>query len=199
MYVPLAQTAANQMTFFNRIGVQLTWVVRTLPQPARLAEAIRDELRHSTGGLPIAGVRTMDEVSSSSTARAQFAMWLMSIFGAVAVLLASIGVFGVIAYSVRQRTREIGIRVALGANPDSVRTMVLFQGMRVALIGVAIGAILALALARLMRNLLFGVAPHDSVVFVSVPILLSVVALVAIWLPARRAALVDPVIALRHD
>jgi predicted permease len=198
-YVPLPQTADNQMAFFNRIGVQLTWVVRAHSEPLRLADAIRDELRKSTGGLPIVGVRTMDEVSSSSTARAQFAMSLMSIFGVVAMLLASIGVFGVIAYNVRQRTREIGIRVALGANPDSVRAMVLFQGMRVALSGVAIGAILALALSRLLRALLFGVTPHDGVVFVSVPILLSAVAFVAVWLPARRAALVDPVIALRHD
>ena len=198
-YVPLAQTADNHLAFFNRIGSRLTWVVRTREEPYRLAEAIQHELRQASGGLPLAAIRSMSDVSTASTARTQFDMWLMAAFSAAALMLAAVGVFGVMAYTVRQRTREIGIRVALGAEAHRVRNMVLVQGMRLALCGVAIGMVLALGLARLMEGLLFGVTPHDRVAFLSMPLLLSVVAFAAVWLPARRAASVDPTIALRHE
>jgi putative ABC transport system permease protein len=197
-YVPLAQTAGNQMALFNRIGVQLTWIVRTEQDPARAAGAIRTELRRSISGLPLAATQTMDDLSSASTARERFVTSLMTMFAAVTVLLAAIGVFGVMAYGVRLRTREIGIRVALGADTASVRNMVLFQGMRVAITGVVIGTVSALALARLTQGIMFGVKAYDATVFVTMPLILTAVALAAAWLPARRAARVDPIVTLRE-
>ena len=198
-YVPLTQMADNHAAFFNRVGGRLTWVVRTRNAPGRLAESIRIELQRASGGLPLAGVRSMSDVSSASTARAQFAMWLMALFSGLALLLAAIGVAGVMAFLVRLRTREIGIRVALGAETRRVRNMMLIEGMRPASMGVGIGMALAFALARVMEGFLFGVAPYDVAVFVSMPCLLAAVALAAVWLPVRRAASVDPAMTLRHE
>jgi ABC-type antimicrobial peptide transport system permease subunit len=124
-------------------------------------------------------------------------MLLMTIFGCSALLLAAIGIYGLMAYSVEQRTQEIGIRLALGAEKSKVRKMVVFQGLRLALVGVVVGLASAFGLARLVASLLFGVKTWDPLVFVSVPILLALVALVAVWFPAGRASRVDPVIALR--
>jgi putative ABC transport system permease protein len=123
----------------------------------------------------------------------------MTVFGASALLLAAIGIYGLIAYSVAQRTREIGIRMALGAEAEQVRKMVVFQGMRLAVIGVAVGLVAAFALTRLMASFLFGVQARDPVVFVAMPVLLTVVSIVAVWLPARRASTVNPLIALRYE
>jgi len=155
-------------------------------------------LRQATG-LPVTDVRSMTEVVSRSTSREQFNMWLMSMFGASALLLAAIGIYGLMAYSVEQRTQEIGIRLALGAQVSSVKNMVVLQGMRLALVGVVLGVAAAFGLAKLIATFLFGVTPRDPVVFVGVPILLSVVALLAVWIPARRASRVDPIIALRYE
>ena len=198
-YVPLTQMSDDQAAFFNRIGGRLTWMVRTREETHRFTELIQDELRRASGGLPVAAVRSMNQLSSASTARRRFDTWLMSIFGGSALLLAVIGVASVMMYTVRARTREIGIRVAIGAESRSVRNMVLFQGMRLAVTGIAVGTASAAALAGLMEGFLFGVTPHDWVTFVSMPLLLGAVALAAVWLPARRAALVDPMVALRHD
>jgi len=123
----------------------------------------------------------------------------MTIFGCSALLLAAIGIYGLIAYSVQQRTREIGIRLALGAEAHNVRNMVVFQGMLLTLIGVVIGIAASFGLTRLITTFLFGVKPWDPVVFVAVPVLLSAVALFAIWMPARRATCVDPIVALRYE
>jgi predicted permease len=198
-YVPVTQMADNQIAFLNRIGGRLTWIVRAREESYRLVQPIQHELGQASGGLPLAEIRSMNELSSASTARTQFEMWLMAIFSGSALLLAALGVFGVMTYTVRQRSREIGIRVALGAGPHRVRNMVLIHGMRLALCGVAIGMASAFGLARLISGLLFGVSPHDRMVFISMPLLLGVVAFAAVWLPARRAAAVDPAIALRHD
>jgi ABC-type antimicrobial peptide transport system permease subunit len=141
----------------------------------------------------------MDEIVTQSTARSDFNMLLLTIFAGSALLLAAIGIYALMAYSVQQRTQEIGIRLALGAEPRNVRNMVIRQGMGVALVGVAIGVASAFALARVIATFLFGVAARDMVVFVTVPLLLSAVALIGVWLPARRAARVDPVIALRAE
>jgi len=150
-------------------------------------------------GLPVSEVRSMEEVVSRSISRQRFNVLLMTVFGASALLLAAIGIYGLMAYSVAQRTREIGIRMALGAEAEQVRKMVVFQGMRLAVIGVAVGLVAAFALTRLMASFLFGVQARDPVVFVAMPVLLTVVSIVAVWLPARRASTVNPLIALRYE
>jgi ABC-type antimicrobial peptide transport system permease subunit len=164
-----------------------------------MSSVIQDELRKSSGGLPLARVRSMDEVVVSSTARADFNMLLLTIFGCSALLLAAIGIYALMAYSVQQRRQELGIRMALGADAVDVRNLVIFQGMRLALVGVLVGIAAAFGLTRLIANLLFGVKTWDPVVFISVPLILSAVALLAVWIPARRATQVNPVDALRYE
>ena len=198
MYVPWAQLPDAHNA--NLVGITpLAWIVRTRGEPYSLSTAIQTELRQASGGLPVARPRTMDEIVTQSTARSDFNMLLLTIFAGSALLLAAIGIYALMAYSVQQRTQEIGIRLALGAEPRNVRNMVIRQGMGVALVGVAIGVASAFALARVIATFLFGVAARDTLVFVTVPLLLSAVALIGVWLPARRAARVDPVIALRTE
>jgi putative ABC transport system permease protein len=198
VYIPWAQLPDTHNA--NLVGITpLAWIVRTRGEPYSLSTAIQTELRQASGGLPVARPRTMDEVVTQSTARSDFNMLLLTIFAGSALLLAAIGIYGLMAYSVQQRTQEIGIRLALGAEPQTVRNMVIRQGMSVALVGVAIGIASAFGLTKLIASFLFGVAARDPVVFVAVPLLLSAVALVGVWLPARRAARVDPVIALRTE
>ena len=141
----------------------------------------------------------MDAIVSRSTSRQRFNMLLMTIFGSAALFLAGIGIYGLMTYSVQQRTQEIGIRLALGAGPGSVRQMVVVQGMRLALIGVAAGIAAALALTSLLSTFLFGVKEKDPAVFITVAIVLSLVSLLAVWLPARRATRINPLIALRYE
>jgi ABC-type antimicrobial peptide transport system permease subunit len=141
----------------------------------------------------------MDDVLSTSTSPTRFNMLLMTVFGCAALLLAAIGIYGLMAYSVEQRTQEIGIRLALGAEATELRNMVVRQGMSLALAGVVIGIGAAWGVSRLMESLLFGVKPRDPIVFVAVPLALGAVALLSVWLPARRTLRVDPAIALRHE
>jgi predicted permease len=198
MYVPIPQLNDGLMALNNRI-IPMTWVVRTKYQPFALSTDIQRELRDASGGLPVAHIRSMEQVVGNSTARNDFYTTLLSIFAGVALLLAAIGVYGLMAYSVQQRTQEIGVRMALGASPLQVRRMVVFQGLLLALIGVILGVASALALTRLMRTLLFGVKPWDPTTMVLVAVLLSAVSLVATYLPARRASRVDPMVALRYE
>ena len=197
MFIPQAQVpdAANAL---NVALSPMVWVVRTAGQPQSLAQAIRDQIRQSTG-LPVTDVETMQNIAWNSTSQERFNMWLMSVFGCSAFLLAAIGIYGLMAYSVEQRTQEIGIRLALGAQSSQVKYMVIRQGMLLAIIGVVIGVSAALGLGRFISTLLFGVTATDPLVFVGVPVLLTVVALAAVWLPARRASAVDPIIALRYE
>jgi len=198
MYTPSAQMT-DGVTALNARIASLGWVVRTRGEPHAFSTAVQKELREATGGLPVARVRTMDEILVKSTARSDFNMLLLTVFGAAALVLAAIGVYGLMSYSVEQRTQEIGIRLALGAAVGQVRNMVIVQGMTLALAGVVIGLVAALALSKLIESLLFGVTARDPVVFVAVPGVLAVVALVAVWLPALRATRIDPIDALRCE
>ena len=198
MYVPIAQVNDGIMALNNRI-IPMTWVVRTKLPPFSLSADIQRQLRESSGGLPVAHIRSMQQVVGESTARNDFYMTLLSIFAGVALVLASIGVYGLMAYSVQQRTQEIGVRMALGASPQQVRRMVVIQGMRLAIVGVILGAASALGLTRLMSSLLYGVKPWDPLTIVLVSVLLSGVTLLATYLPARRASRVDPMVALRYE
>jgi predicted permease len=197
MYIPQAQVPDGA----NRLNVSITpmaWVVRTRVAPYSLSSAIQEQLRNTTG-LPVSDVRSMTDVVSRSISRQRFNMLLMTVFGASALLLAAIGIYGLMAYSVQQRTQEIGIRLALGAGAGEIRKMIVFQGMRLALVGVAIGLASAFGLTRFIATLLFGVRSSDPLVFVTVPAVLAGVALVAVWLPALRASRVDPIVALRYE
>ena len=198
MYVPAAQVTDGVTALNRRIG-PLTWVMRTRVPPYSLSQPIQTALREASGGLPVARIRTMDEVVALSTARQDFNMLLLTVFAGAALLLAAIGIYGLMAYSVAQRTQEIGIRMALGAESADVRRMVVFQGMALALIGVAVGIAAAFGLSRLIASFLFGVKAWDPAVFVIVPVLLSAVALLAVWFPARRATRIDPLDALRYE
>jgi putative ABC transport system permease protein len=198
MYVPFAQVP-DGVTALNARLTALGWVVRTRGEPHGVNVAIQKALREASGGLPVARIRSMDEIVVTSTARSDFNMLLLTVFGCAALLLAAIGVYGLMAYSVEQRTQEIGIRLALGAAVGEVRNMVIVQGMRLALAGVVMGVIAALALSKLVESLLFGVTARDPMVFVAVPVMLAAVALVAVWLPALRATRIDPIDALRCE
>jgi ABC-type antimicrobial peptide transport system permease subunit len=139
----------------------------------------------------------MDEIVVRSTARDSFNMMLLSIFGAVALVLAAIGIYGLMAYSVQQRTQEMGIRMALGADRATIRKLVVWQGMKLAVLGVILGIGAAFGLTRLIASFLFGVKAWDPMVFITVPVILTAVALLAVWLPASRASKLDPMQALR--
>jgi predicted permease len=198
MYVPQAQLpeAINELN--NRIA-PLAWIVRTHVEPHSLIRPIQKELIEASSGLALDPIRTMDEVVKRSTANEDFNTLALSIFAGAALLLAVIGIYGLMSYNVGQRTQEIAIRVALGAESGTVRNMVIFQGMRLAITGVVIGVACALALTKLIASILYGVKARDPLVFVIVPVLLSAVSLFAVWLPARHATRVDPADALRYE
>jgi predicted permease len=198
MYVPTAQVNDGIVALNNRIGAA-EWTVRTKLQPFSLSADIQRELREASGGLPVAHIRNMQQVVGESTARNDFNMTLLTIFASVAMVLAAIGIYGLMAYSVQQRTQEIGVRMALGANPRQVRRMVVLQGMQLNFVGLVLGVICSLALTRLMKSMLFGVKPWDPVTLIVVVTLLSFVTLLAAYLPARRASRVDPIVALRYE
>ncbi len=175
------------------------WAIRTRVAPASLSAAIQKELREASGGLPVGNVRTMEEAISRSTAAEDFNTLALTIFGCSALLLAAIGVYGLMAHSVAQRTHEIGIRLALGAESSQIRNMVVYRGLRLAVAGVACGLAAAFGLTRLIASFLFGVKASDPLVFFVVPAILVVVAISAVWLPAMRASRVNAIEALRYE
>jgi putative ABC transport system permease protein len=177
----------------------MTVVVRTATPPLSMVPSIRDALQQLDKDQPMAKISTMDQLISDSVARSRFTMLLLSIFAGLALTLACIGIYGVIAYSVAQRTHEIGIRLALGAQRRDVLKLILRQGLRLALTGVTIGVFAGLLLTRLMTSLLYGTTPGDPLTFAAVSALLMIVALLACYVPAQRAMKVDPMIALRYE
>ncbi|HXE14486.1 MAG TPA: ABC transporter permease [Bryobacteraceae bacterium] len=198
MYIPVSQVP-NGMTALNaRIG-PITWLIRTRGNPSGVSTAIQNELRKASGGLPVSHVRTMDEVVVNSTSRQNFNMLLLTIFGCTALFLAGIGIYALMAYSVQQRTQELGIRMALGAQSGAVRSLVVWQGMRLAIAGVLLGTAAAFGLTRFIANLLYGVKYWDPAIYIAIPLLLAAVALIAVWLPATRATKIDPLEALRYE
>jgi len=198
MFIPETQVTDGATALESRV-LPLNWIVRTKVAPFSLSADLQKELRVATGGLPVAHIRTMEQVVGESTARSDFNTLLLSIFAGLALLLAAIGIYGLMTYSVQQRTQEIGIRMALGASPGSVRKMVVLQGMRLAAIGVVIGIAAALALTRFMAGLIYGVKTWDPVVFVTIAALLGTVSWLATYIPARRASRVDPMVSLRYE
>jgi predicted permease len=198
MIVPTAQVPDGMTALNSNIG-PMVWLVRTHGDPHPYISAITDQLRQASGGFPVARVRPMTEVVVQSTARQDFNMLLLTIFGASALILAAIGIYGLMAYSVEQRTQEIGIRMALGADRSRIRSLVVWHGMRLAIVGVVLGIAAAFGLTRFISSFLFGVKTWDPLVFVTVPILLSLIALLAVWMPATHASRLDPQEALRIE
>jgi predicted permease len=198
MMVPFAQVTDDYTAAYSDIQ-PLLWAVRTHGDPHLVIPAVTEQLRLASGGFPVAHLRTMDEVMGRSTARQSFNMLLLTIFGVVALVLAAIGIYGLMAYSVEQRTQEMGIRMALGADRGTIRKLVVWHGMRLALIGVALGIAAAFGLTRFLASFLYGVKSVDPMAFIAVPLILTAVALLAVWLPATRASKVDPMQALRME
>jgi predicted permease len=189
LYVPHLQSGAGSLSV----------AVRTTVDPLGMAAAVTREARALDPNLPLYDVKTMEQWLSESLARRRFAMLMLGLFAVIALLLASVGIYGVMSYTVAQRTREIGIRVALGAKTRDVLRLIVRQGMSLAGIGIGLGLVAAIAATRLMASLLFGVRATDPLTFVAIALLLAFVALMACWIPARRAAKVDPMIALRCE
>ncbi len=196
-FIPVAQDAGSIQGFQAWFPISI--VVRTAQPPLTLSHAVETAVHDADPDLPIGHIQSMEQILSTSLAFQRFSMILMSIFAALALILAAIGTYGVMAYSIAQRTHEIGIRMALGAKPGDVLRMVISQGMTLAALGLAIGIAGALAATRLLASQLYGVSASDPVILLIVAALLALVALFACWIPARRAARVDPLIALRYE
>ena len=174
-------------------------VIRSSLEPQSLATSVRQAVWSLDKDLPIANAHTMEDLLFESVARARFRTFVFVVLGTLAIVLAVTGIYGVISYLVSQRTREIGIRVALGAQRRTVLGLIIRQGMGLALVGAAIGLIAAFVLTRLMRGLLYEVEATDPLTFASITILVLLVSVAACWIPARRAAKVDPLVALRDQ
>jgi putative ABC transport system permease protein len=190
MYWPVAQIRSTP---------SLAIVVRTNSDPAALAGPVRDAIAEIDRAQPIYDMQTLEQLVAKSLDQRRFTLTLMLLFGVIALVLSAIGIYGVMAFAVTQRTQEIGIRMALGASALDVLKMVVGSGMFLALIGVVVGLIGAFGLTRLMASLLFGISPTDLVTFGSVTVGLLMVALLACYIPARRATKVDPLVALRYE
>jgi putative ABC transport system permease protein len=193
MYLPYRQADLVLPVF------QLSVVLRTAADPQLQTAALRSALAEIDPNQPLVNVRTMEDNMAATVAQPRFRTWLIGIFAAVALILATVGVYGVMSYTVTQRTSEIGIRVTLGAQRDDVFRIIVGEGLRLALAGVGAGLVAALALTRVLQSFLYGVSAYDPITFGSVACLLTLVAVAACYIPARRATRVDPIIALRYE
>jgi putative ABC transport system permease protein len=174
-------------------------VVKTDVDPASMASTVRKAVGEIDKDQPVSNIRTMETILADSIARQRFSMLLLAIFASVALVLAAVGIYGVMSYSVAQRTHEIGIRMALGAQTSAVLKLAVGYGFKLVIAGIAIGLIAAIALTRVMATLLFGVTATDPMTFTLISLLLVAVAAVASYIPARRATRVNPIIALRYE
>ena len=190
VYFPSAQRDAPRSMYV---------AVRASGSPSVIVSGVRRALREMDPTLPLTRIRTMNELVSAAQSRPRFLTLLLTLFAGVALALAAVGIYGVISYSVARRTREFGLRMALGAQHADVMTLVLGSGLRLAFTGVFIGLVGAFALTRFLASLLFGVTPTDPATFVIVPMVLAAVAGLATYIPARRATRVDPMVALRNE
>jgi len=198
MYVPQSQVQEGLTALANSV-IPLSWAVRTTGDPGAYRIAVERELHAVDGMMPVTKMRTLNTILGQSLARQNFNMLLLAIFAGIALLLAAIGIYGLMAYSVEQRLQEIGIRVALGAGRRDVTRLIFMQGMRLAGAGVAAGLAAAWGVTRLLSTLLYGVKAGDPPTFAAVAGLVALIALAAAWIPARRAAGTDPSVALRHQ
>ena len=195
VFIPLTQSPEGVKGTLR----QCNFILRTQGDPSLLSAAIRNEVRQLDPIVPMRNLYPMEQLVSRSVASQRFNLILLGVFAALGLLLTAVGIYGVMAYSVSQRTYEIGLRIALGARPGDVLRLIMKQGMTLALIGVAIGVIASFALTRVIKNLLFNVSATDTATFVAVSLALTSIALLACWIPARRATKVEPTIALRSE
>jgi putative ABC transport system permease protein len=198
MYIPQSQVSEGLTKLASSV-LPLVWAVRTAAEPMTMRAAIEREFRAVDNQIVPARPRTMEQVIAAGTARQDFNMLLLTVFAATALLLAAIGIYGVIAYSVQRRMQELGIRLALGANRGDVFKLVILQGMKLTMAGVVIGLAIAFGVTRLLASLLFGVKAFDPITFAAVAAVLTLVALLATYIPARRAAAIEPSDALRYQ
>jgi hypothetical protein len=198
MYIPQSQVPEGITALANSV-IPLSWAIRTANEPLSQRVAIERELQAVDAQLPISRERSMEQVVAGAVSRQNFNMVLLTIFAGVALVLAAIGIYGVMAHSVQQRNQEIGIRMALGASRRRMLGMVLRQGLTMAGLGVGVGLLLAYGMTRILASLLFGVKASDPLTFGVAAVTLTMVALVAAYLPARRATGVDPAAALRYE
>jgi putative ABC transport system permease protein len=196
LYIPYAQMSAGAL---NVVGRGITFVIHSSADTAALASGLRVAVKELDPDMPLTEASTLDRLIDQSVGQQRFRTWLIAMFSALALVLASVGVYGTMSYAVTRRAREIGIRMALGAQGGDVLRMVLLNALGVTLAGIAAGTLAALALTRGLATLLYGIGPRDPLIFTSVPALLAAVALLASWVPARRAARVDPMMSLREE
>jgi putative ABC transport system permease protein len=178
----------------------LQWlVVRTAGDPLQVAASVERTIHSIDKDLPVVSIRSMEQLLNLSMAQRRLTLTLLASLAVLALLLAAVGIYGVISYSVRQRTHELGIRLALGAQTRDVLALILKQGLKLTLSGIGLGLVAAFALTRWLESLLFEVRPNDALTFAAIALLLLLVALLACWLPAMRVTKVDPLIALRSE